>query len=105
MSKFINSFRELASYKELLRSQVEHVLVDRLTHFMDVDLQDAMESRKRLDKAVHTYDQSRDKYVSLKKNARGDIVEELEENLQNSKSVYDRSRFNLGFRGMSCSGK
>ncbi|CAL1381260.1 unnamed protein product [Linum trigynum] len=95
MSKFINSFRELASYKELLRSQVEHVLVDRLTHFMDVDLQDAMESRKRLDKAVHTYDQSRDKYVSLKKNARGDIVEELEENLQNSKSVYDRSRFNL----------
>ncbi|CAN0923881.1 ADP-ribosylation factor GTPase-activating protein AGD2 [Linum grandiflorum] len=95
MSMFVNSFRELASYKELLRSQVEHVLVDRLTQFMDVDLQDALESRKRLDKAVYTYDQSRDKYVSLKKNARGDIVEELEEHLQNSKSAYERSRFNL----------
>ncbi|CAN1297716.1 ADP-ribosylation factor GTPase-activating protein AGD2 [Linum perenne] len=95
MSMFVNSFRELASYKELLRSQVELVLVDRLTQFMDTDLQDALDSRKRLDKAVYAYDQSRDKYVSLKRNARGDIVEELEENLQNSKSSYERSRFNL----------
>ncbi|XP_022776588.1 ADP-ribosylation factor GTPase-activating protein AGD4-like isoform X2 [Durio zibethinus] len=73
MSKFINAFRELASYKELLRSQVEHVLIDRLMHFMTVDLQDAKESRRRFDKAINAYDQD----------------------LQNSKSAFERSRFNL----------
>ncbi|XVE74526.1 hypothetical protein DITRI_Ditri12bG0023900 [Diplodiscus trichospermus] len=95
MSKFVNAFRELASYKELLRSQVEHVLVDRLTQFMTVDLQDAKESRRRFDKAINAYDQAREKFVSLKKNTREDIVAELEEDLQNSKSAFERSRFNL----------
>ncbi|KAE9445486.1 hypothetical protein C3L33_22616, partial [Rhododendron williamsianum] len=41
LSKFISAFRELATYKELLRTQVEHVLIDRLTHFLSVDLQEA----------------------------------------------------------------
>ncbi|OMO72384.1 hypothetical protein COLO4_27645 [Corchorus olitorius] len=74
MSKFLNAFRELASYKELLRSQ---------------------ESRRRFDKAISAYDQAREKFVSLKKNTRGDIVAELEEDLQNSKSAFERSRFTL----------
>ncbi|XVF43426.1 hypothetical protein PTKIN_Ptkin02bG0039200 [Pterospermum kingtungense] len=95
MSKFINAFRELASYKELLRTQVEHVLVDRLMHFMNVDLQDVKESRQRFGKAINAYDQAREKFVSLKKNTRVDIVAELEEDLQNSKSTFERSRFNL----------
>lgn len=95
LSKFITAFRELATYKELLRSQVEHVLLDRLMHFITVDLHDAKESRKRFDKAIHAYDQSREKFVSLKKGTREDIVAELEEDLQNSKSSFERSRFNL----------
>ncbi|XP_038697176.1 ADP-ribosylation factor GTPase-activating protein AGD4-like isoform X2 [Tripterygium wilfordii] len=95
ISKFINAFRELATYKEFLRSQVEHVLTDRLMDFMNVDLQDAKESRRRFDKYVHAYDQAREKFVSLKKNTRVDIVEEMEEDLQNSKSTFERSRFNL----------
>ncbi|XP_039033722.1 ADP-ribosylation factor GTPase-activating protein AGD2-like isoform X2 [Hibiscus syriacus] len=95
MSKFIKAFRELASYKELLRSQVDHVLIDRLMHFMTVDLQDAKESRRRFDKAISAYDQAREKYVSLKKNTPEDVVAELEEDLQNSKSTFERSRFNL----------
>ncbi|KAL7209589.1 hypothetical protein ACSBR1_031195 [Camellia fascicularis] len=41
MSKFIVAFRELARYKELFRSQVEHVLIDRLSQFLSVDVQDA----------------------------------------------------------------
>ncbi|KAK9274556.1 hypothetical protein L1049_021805 [Liquidambar formosana] len=95
ISKFISAFRELSTYKELLRSQVEHVLIDRLMHFMTVDLQDAKDSRRRFDKAIYAYDQAREKFVSLKKSARGDIVSELEEDLQNSKSAFERSRFNL----------
>ncbi|XP_073112722.1 ADP-ribosylation factor GTPase-activating protein AGD2-like [Elaeis guineensis] len=39
MSKFTTAFRELGTYKELLRSQVEHMLSDRLMQFMSVDLQ------------------------------------------------------------------
>ncbi|KAL4279954.1 hypothetical protein GQ457_03G011120 [Hibiscus cannabinus] len=95
MSRFIDAFRELASYKELLRSQVDHVLIDRLMNFMTVDLQDAKESRRRFDKAISAYDQAREKFVSLKKNTPEDIVAELEEDLQNSKSTFERSRFNL----------
>ncbi|XP_027354013.1 ADP-ribosylation factor GTPase-activating protein AGD4-like isoform X3 [Abrus precatorius] len=95
ISKFIITLRELATFKELLRSQVEHVLIDRLTEFMNVDLQNAKESRRRFDKAVHSYDQSREKFVSLKKNTPEDIVAELEEDLQNSKSTFEKSRFNL----------
>ncbi|XP_056169102.1 ADP-ribosylation factor GTPase-activating protein AGD2-like isoform X3 [Syzygium oleosum] len=95
ISKFISAFHELASYKELLRSQVEHVLVDRLTQFVNVDMQEAKESRRRFDKTGHSYDQAREKFVSLKRSTRGDIVAELEEDLQNSKSAFERSRFNL----------
>ncbi|KAL3502215.1 hypothetical protein ACH5RR_036664 [Cinchona calisaya] len=95
MSKFLSAFRELATYKELLRTQVEHVLVDRLTHFLSVDLQDAKESRRRFDKAITHYDQAREKFASLKKSTRDEIVAELEEDLHNSKSAFERSRFNL----------
>ncbi|XP_062172675.1 ADP-ribosylation factor GTPase-activating protein AGD4-like isoform X2 [Alnus glutinosa] len=95
ISKFITAFRELATHKEFLRSQVEHVLIDRLMHFMTVDLEDAKESRRCFDKAIDGYDQAREKFVSLKKNTRAEIVAELEEDLQNSKSAFERSRFNL----------
>ncbi|XP_042053285.1 ADP-ribosylation factor GTPase-activating protein AGD4-like [Salvia splendens] len=95
LSKFINTLRELATYKEFLRSQVEHVLVDRLSQFLSLDLQDAKESRRRFDKAIYTYDQAREKFSSLKKTARDEVVAELEEDLQNSKSAFERSRFNL----------
>ncbi|XWS69500.1 hypothetical protein CRYUN_Cryun04dG0184400 [Craigia yunnanensis] len=53
------------------------------------------ESHRWFDKAINAYDQAREKFVSLKKNTRGDIVAELEEDLQNSKSAFERSRFNL----------
>ncbi|OVA19209.1 Arf GTPase activating protein [Macleaya cordata] len=95
ISKFISTFRELGSYKELLRSQVEHLLIDRLMQFMAVDLHEAKESRRRFDKATHVYDQAREKFMSLKKGARADVVAELEEDLQNSKSAFERCRFNL----------
>ncbi|KAK6931850.1 Arf GTPase activating protein [Dillenia turbinata] len=38
-----------------------------------------MDSRRRFDKAVHTYDQALEKFSSLKKSTREDIVAELEE--------------------------
>ncbi|MCD7457350.1 ADP-ribosylation factor GTPase-activating protein agd4 [Datura stramonium] len=88
ITKFISALRELATYKELIRSQVEHVLVERVSQFLSVDLRDVKESRRRFDKAASTYDQAREKFSSLKKNARN-------EELHNSKSTFERSRFNL----------
>ncbi|KAG6500054.1 hypothetical protein ZIOFF_039868 [Zingiber officinale] len=41
------------------------------------------------------YYQAREKFMSLKKGARVDIVAELEENLHNNKSAFERCRFNL----------
>lgn len=95
LSKFTIAFRELSTFKELLRSQVEHMLSDRLTEFMSVDLQDVKESRRRFDKATMVYDQAREKFMSLKKGTRAEVAAELEEDLNNSKSAFERCRFNL----------
>ncbi|GMG98879.1 hypothetical protein Nepgr_000719 [Nepenthes gracilis] len=105
ISKFITAFRELATYKELLRSQVEHVLVDRLMQFMSIDLQGAKDSRRRFDKSIRDYDQAREKFASLKKGTREEIVAGLEEDLHNSKSSFDKSRFNLANALMSIEAK
>jgi Arf-GAP/coiled-coil/ANK repeat/PH domain-containing protein len=60
MTKFTIALREIGTYKEVLRSQVEHMLNDRLTQFVSIDLQDVKnvkEVRKRFDKASLHYDQ------------------------------------------------
>ncbi|XP_057525577.1 ADP-ribosylation factor GTPase-activating protein AGD4-like isoform X2 [Amaranthus tricolor] len=95
ISRFIGAFRELATYKDLLRLQVEHVLVDRLKQFISVDLQDVKDSRRRFDKSIYVYDQARERYASLKKSTREDVVAGVEEELQNSKSAFERTRFSL----------
>ncbi|XP_042440790.1 ADP-ribosylation factor GTPase-activating protein AGD2-like isoform X2 [Zingiber officinale] len=74
MSKFTTAFKELASFKELLQSQ---------------------ECRWQYNKAMAGYDKAREKFVSIKKGTRADIIAELEENLHNSKSASERCRFNL----------
>ncbi|KAJ4772219.1 hypothetical protein LUZ62_020188 [Rhynchospora pubera] len=93
MSKFVTAFRELSTYKELLRTQIEHMLSERLMQFMNVDLQNVKDNRKRLDKAAIVYDQAREKFVSAKKGTKTDA--ELEEDLENSKSTFEKCRFNL----------
>ncbi|KAL2557735.1 ADP-ribosylation factor GTPase-activating protein AGD2 [Forsythia ovata] len=95
ISKFNNALRELATYKEFLRSQVEHVLVDQLSQIVSVDLQDAKDCRHRFDKATYVYDQARERFASLKKSTREEVITEVEEDLHNSKSAFERSRFNL----------
>ncbi|KAI4385824.1 hypothetical protein MLD38_003817 [Melastoma candidum] len=95
ISKFMSALHELASYKELLHSQVEHVLVDRLMQFLKVDMQEAKDSRQRFHKAEQAYEQAREKFLSLKKSTPEDIITEHEEELQNSKSAFERSRFGL----------
>jgi Arf-GAP/coiled-coil/ANK repeat/PH domain-containing protein len=95
MTKFTIALREIGTYKEVLRSQVEHMLNDRLMQFVNVDLQDVKEVRKRFDKATLHYDQAREKFMSLRKSTKMDIVSEAEEDLRNARSAFEQTRFNL----------
>ncbi|XP_050221093.1 ADP-ribosylation factor GTPase-activating protein AGD1 isoform X2 [Mercurialis annua] len=95
MNKFTIALREIGTYKEVLRSQVENILNDRLLQFVNVDLQDIKEARKRFDKAALIYDQARDKFLSLRKSTRMDIAASIEEELYNAKSSFELARFNL----------
>ncbi|KAH7434462.1 hypothetical protein KP509_06G018700 [Ceratopteris richardii] len=80
MTKFTIALREIGTYKEVLRSQVEHMLSDRLIQFASIDLQDI---------------KAREKFLSLKKGTRLDIVSEVEEDLRIARSTFEQARFNL----------
>ncbi|XP_042501757.1 ADP-ribosylation factor GTPase-activating protein AGD3-like isoform X1 [Macadamia integrifolia] len=95
MTKFTIALREIGTYKEVLRSQVEHMLNDRLLQFVNIDLHDVKEARKRFDKASLLYDQAREKYLSLKKGTKMDVASVLEEELHNARSTFEQARFSL----------
>ncbi|XP_012090593.1 ADP-ribosylation factor GTPase-activating protein AGD1 [Jatropha curcas] len=95
MSKFTIALREIGTYKEVLRSQIEHILNDRLLQFVSVDLQDIKEARKRFDKASLVYDQARDKFLSLKKSTKMDVATTIEEEQHNARSSFEQARFHL----------
>lgn len=95
MTKYTIALREIGTYKELLRSEVERKLNDKLTQFVNIDLQDVKEVRKRFDKASLHYDQAREKFLSLRKSTKMDIVTESEEELRNARSTFEQARFNL----------
>ncbi|XP_049367591.1 ADP-ribosylation factor GTPase-activating protein AGD3-like [Solanum verrucosum] len=95
MAKFAIALREIGTYKEVLRSQVERILNDRLLHLATIDLPDVKEARKRFDKANVAYDQVREKFLSLRKSTRMDIAAAIEEELYNARLSFEQARFNL----------
>ncbi|GAA0182916.1 hypothetical protein LIER_30451 [Lithospermum erythrorhizon] len=95
MTKFTIALREIGTYKEVLRSQVEHMLNDRILQFVNIDLHDVKEARKHFDKASLLYDQTRDKFLSLRKGTRSTVATAIEEELHNARSSFEKARFNL----------
>ncbi|KAK7318336.1 hypothetical protein RJT34_03035 [Clitoria ternatea] len=95
MNKFTISLREICTYKELLQSQVEHVLNDRLQPIVNVDIYEVKEARKCFDKASLVYDQAREKFMSLKKSTKIDIATVIEQELQDARASFEEARFNL----------
>ncbi|KAF2288366.1 hypothetical protein GH714_007075 [Hevea brasiliensis] len=95
MTKFTIALREIGTYKEVLRSQVEHILNDRLLQFVNIDLHEVKEARKRFDKASLLYDQAREKFLSLRKGTKTDVATLLEEELHTARSAFEQARFNL----------
>ncbi|KAK6250332.1 hypothetical protein SCA6_004337 [Theobroma cacao] len=95
MTKFTIALREIGTYKEVLRSQIEHMLNERLLQFVNVDLQDVKDARKRFDKASLIYDQAREKFLSLRKSTRMDVAAAIEEELHTARTSFEQARFNL----------
>ncbi|KAL4584683.1 hypothetical protein LXL04_009291 [Taraxacum kok-saghyz] len=95
MIKFAVVLREVGTYKESLRTKVEHTLSDRLLRFTNIELQDIKEARKRFDKADAVYSQIRDKFLSLRKSTRTEIASAMEEELYNARMTFEQARFNL----------
>lgn len=95
MTKFTIALREIGTYKEVLRSQVEHMLNDRLLQFVNSDLLEVKEARKRFDKASLAYDQAREKYLSLRKGTKSDVASAVEEELHQTRSTFEHARFSL----------
>ncbi|KAK9278418.1 hypothetical protein L1049_027983 [Liquidambar formosana] len=96
MTKFTIALREIGTYKEVLRSQVvEHMLNDRLLTFVNVDMHDVKEARKRFDKATLIYDQARERFLSLRKSTRMDVAAVIDEELHCARSRFEQARFNL----------
>ncbi|GJN38506.1 hypothetical protein PR202_gb27555 [Eleusine coracana subsp. coracana] len=93
MTKFTIALREIGTYKEVLRSQVEHMLNDKLVQFVDVDLHEMKDARKRFDKASLLYDQAREKYLSLKKGTRADVATAVEDVLSYAQQSRERSNY------------
>ncbi|GAB2289346.1 hypothetical protein Dimus_023651 [Dionaea muscipula] len=77
MTKFTTAVREIGTYKEVLRSQVENLLSAKLLHFVNADLQEAKEARKRFDKATTVYEQ--EKLSLQKRSTRKDAACSIEE--------------------------
>ncbi|XP_071733943.1 ADP-ribosylation factor GTPase-activating protein AGD1-like [Rutidosis leptorrhynchoides] len=95
MVKFAVVLREVGTYKENLRSQIENTLSERLLKFTNVELQDIKEARKRFDKADAVYSQIRDKYLSLRKSTRNEVANATEEELYHARMIFEQARFNL----------
>ncbi|GLU20804.1 hypothetical protein SLE2022_369860 [Rubroshorea leprosula] len=95
MTKFTIALREIGTYKEVLRSQVETMLNDRLLQFINTDLLDVKEARKRFDKASLIYDQAREKFLSLRKSTRTDVAAAIEEEMHSARSSFEQARFSL----------
>ncbi|XP_022737861.1 ADP-ribosylation factor GTPase-activating protein AGD3-like [Durio zibethinus] len=95
MTKFTIALREIGTYKEVLRYQVETELNDRLLQFVNIDLLEVKEAHKHFDKASLIYDQAREKFLSLRKSTKSDIANVLEEELHKARSTFEQARFNL----------
>lgn len=95
MTKFTFAFREIGTYKETLRSQVDHMLNDRLLNFVNDDLHEVKEARKRFDKASVAYEQARERLMSLRKSTRMDVASVIEEEFHAARASFEQSRFNL----------
>eukprot|EP00887_Chlorella_sp_A99_P007156 scaffold2.g7156.t1 len=64
--KFVSTFRELASFQDLLRTQLEVVLCERLNHSLSALLTEERECRRRAERGAGAYDAARLRHLGHK---------------------------------------
>ncbi|KAK9807526.1 hypothetical protein WJX72_001570 [[Myrmecia] bisecta] len=103
MSKFVGVFRELASFNELLRTQVELILCERLQHSWSKGLlNDVKEDKKKLDKRVTDYDSARLRHLGHKKGVNSKVSnwkkedpDKLHAEMVAAQAAADEARFDI----------
>eukprot|EP00898_Chlorokybus_atmophyticus_P009125 jgi/Chlat1/9213/Chrsp98S08481 len=108
MHKFTAAMKDTSLYLDVLKTQMDHFLVDRIAAFTANEIQQVKEMRKKFDKASSDYDakaarlappdrlsKAREKFLHLKKDTKPEVFAEYEEDLKLSRTVYEQARFNL----------
>ncbi|KAA6429276.1 MAG: hypothetical protein FRX49_00672 [Trebouxia sp. A1-2] len=100
MSKFVGVFRELASFNELLHTQVELILVERLQrNWLKGLIIDGKEGKRRLDRKTSEYDAARSKHLNHKYNPKvskwrkGDDADKLHSDMISAQAGAEDARF------------
>ena len=95
MIRYISAFNEISSFYDLLRSQVNLLMIDQLDEVLLGPMNAVRDGKKRVDKSASEYDACRRKFLSLQKTVDDGIVLEAEKDLRHAKNTYDADRFGL----------
>lgn len=100
LTKFVGVFRELASFNELLHTQVELILVERLHRtWLKGLLAEGKAGKRRLDRKIVEYDQARLKHLGHKANSRpskwrkGEDAEKIHNDMLGAQTAAEEARF------------
>jgi Arf-GAP/coiled-coil/ANK repeat/PH domain-containing protein len=95
MIRYISAFNEISSFYDLLRSQVNLLMIDQLDEVLLGPMNAVRDGKKRVDKSASDYDSCRRKFLGLQKTVEDGIVLEAEKDLRHAKNTYDADRFGL----------
>ncbi|KAL4420567.1 hypothetical protein ABPG75_010223 [Micractinium tetrahymenae] len=103
--KFVSTFRELASFQDLLRTQTEVVLCERLNHDFIKLTTEVRDSKKRLDKRSSEYDAARLRHLGHRSAGhlstwagKSSDPDKSFQELQAAKGAADEARFEVARR-------
>ncbi|KAL4436335.1 hypothetical protein ABPG77_009897 [Micractinium sp. CCAP 211/92] len=103
--KFVSTFRELASFQDLLRTQTEVLLCERLNHDFIKLTSEVRDSKKRLDKRSSEYDAARLRHLGHRSAGhlstwagKSSDPDKSFQELQAAKGAADEARFEVARR-------
>ena len=93
--RYISAFNEFSSFYDLLRSQVNLLMIERVNEVLLGPMSAVRDGKKRVERSSSDYDASRRKFLSLQKTVQDDVIAQAERDLRHAKNTYDADRFGL----------
>jgi len=93
--RYISAFNEFSSFYDLLRSQVNLLMIDRLDEVLLGPMGAVRDGKKRVERSAGDYDTARRKFLSLQRTVQDEVVAQAEKDLKNARNAYDADRFGL----------